>query len=99
MLRNPATSSGQLAVGTTAVCAAPASLQSIILSPAAAASTVTVYDNASAASGTILAVLTCPASVASVICNFTVPVYCKLGITAVVAGTGATAYITFYKET
>ena len=89
----PCTSSGQLAVGTSTVYAHPALLYQVTLNPAAAVCSVTVYDNASAGSGTVLAVLNSPASGASVTFYTSAPVMCKNGITVVVAGTGATANV------
>lgn len=88
-----ATSTGDLAVGTTSPQAQPAALTSITLSPAAAASSVTIFDNASAASGTIIGHLVCPASVSSVTVSFTHPVRALKGLTVTVAGTGATANV------
>lgn len=97
-MQEPCTSSGSLAVGTTAVIAAPALLQSVILNPGSATSTVTVYDNASAASGTVLVSLTAPASVSSVPVSFNSPIYSTKGLTVVVAGTAATAVIAYTKS-
>lgn len=99
MKRQPVTSSGQLAVGTTAVVAAPALLHCLSLSPAAAASSITVYDNASAASGTILASLESPASVSTVSLPLNSPIFSKFGLTVVIAGAAATGFILYDKET
>lgn len=88
-------SSGALAVATTVVCARPCKISSIMISPAAAASSVTVYDNASTAAGTIVALVNVAASTATTSVNMVLPVECLNGCTAVVAGAGATAYIHF----
>jgi hypothetical protein len=95
MVLEPSTSSGSLAVGTTAVYANPALLACVILNPGSAASTVTVYDNASAGSGTVLASLAGVANGASVALPLSIPIRAAKGITVVVAGTGATAVATF----
>lgn len=88
-----ATSTGDLAVGTTTPQTNPAAITSITLSPAAAISSVTIFDNKSAASGTIIGHLVCPASVSTVTVEFTHPIRALNGLTIVVAGTGATANV------
>lgn len=88
------TSSGSLAVGTTLVQKNPAGLCFVSLTPAAAISTVTVYDNGSGvASGTILAVLSAPANAATVEVSFNNPAQGLTGLTAVVTGAAATAIV------
>jgi hypothetical protein len=91
---NPSTPSAVLAAGTTTVIAKPVLLCNIMLHPGSAASSVTIYDNASAGSGTVLAVLQGVASGATVIFPFDdSPPMAKNGITCVVAGTGAQAQV------
>lgn len=97
-MSQPVTSSGSLAVGTNAVINQPALLHSVILNPGTAASTVTVYENASAASGVILASLVAPLSTASLNITFNAPIYSRFGLTVVVAGTAATAVISYKRE-
>lgn len=94
-MTEPSTSSGLLTVATTVVCAAPCVLTSLILNPAAAASSVVVYDNASAASGTVLAELLAVANGASVPHGFNSGIMATKGITVVVTGTAATATVSF----
>lgn len=94
-MTEPSTSSGLLTVATTAVCVAPCVLTSIILNPAAAASSVVIYDNASAASGTVLGELLAVANGASVSQAFNSPILATKGLTVVVAGSGATATVSF----
>ena len=98
MITEPTTSSGQLAVGTTVICAAPCLLYAVSISPASATSTITLYDNATTGSGTIPLALVQSVSSQSNTFVPAAPIYCKNGLTAVVAGTGATAYVFFYKE-
>lgn len=87
-------SSGQVAVtAATVVSSIPARAHYLSLTPAAAASSVIVYDNASAASGTILLELKAPAAGASIIVPLDSPVMALLGITIAVTGTGATAVV------
>lgn len=97
MYQTAATSSGLLAVGTTTVAAHPAVLCSLTLNPAAAACSVTVYDNASAASGTIILELVAPASVASTSIALTHPINTLNGLTVVVAGAAATATLAYQR--
>lgn len=98
MIMEPAISSGELAVGTTTVLAGTGMLYDLVLIPGSAVSTVKVYDNASAASGTIIAELNSPASGASVIRPASVPIQAINGLTVVVAGTGAIALITYQRR-
>lgn len=92
---NPSTSSGSLAVGTTSISTLPGLVCNVILNPGSAASTVTVYDNPSAASGTVLWSAVAAANTNSVSANLSSPIVANKGITVVVAGTAATAVVTF----
>lgn len=90
--------SGQLAAGTTAVKASKTRLCTVtVVGDGTNAATVTVYDNASAASGTILA----QAVVAATTTNrtehlvFFNPIQAFNGLTVVVSGTGALGYLTY----
>ena len=87
--------SGVLAVGTTVVSARPCKISGIVLNPAAAACSVTIYDNPTAGSGTVIAILTATANGPSATNFTTLPIECKSGATAVVAGTGAQANVYF----
>lgn len=92
------TSSGSIGVtAATTVSANPSVICSLTLNPAAAACTVTVFDNASAASGTVLASLVAPASVGSVSLPLTHPINATKGLTVAVTGTAATAILTYQR--
>lgn len=93
----PATSSGELAAGTTTVLAAPGVLTGIALHPGSATSSIKVYDNKSAASGTVLFELVAPANTATILEAFNHPINALNGLTVVVAGTAATAHILYQK--
>jgi len=98
MILEPSTTSDSLTVATTSVIAAPALLHSLTLNPGSAASSVILYDNASAGSGTVLAQLLGVANGASITICFPSPVCANKGITATVAGTAATANFTYTKR-
>lgn len=90
----PSTPSVVMTVQTKVVLAGPALLCNIMLHPAAAAATLTVYDNASAGSGTILAILQAVSGGATVLFPFDdSPPQANNGLTCVVTGTGAQAQI------
>lgn len=92
----PSTASALITVQTLTVCAGPALLCNLMLHPGTTASTLTIYDNASAASGTVLAQLQAVASGNSIVFPFDdSPPQSKNGLTCVVTGTGATAQIYF----
>lgn len=75
-----------------AITSRPAKVSGIILTPAAAAATCTVYDGTST-SGTVIATLQAVASGASV-GNFTcMPIEFKTAVYIAVTGTGATAQV------
>lgn len=96
-MSNPsAISSGSLAVGTTVVSSRKTLLNSVsVVGGGVAAGSVVVYDNASAASGTILASLQTDAIGRTSSIVFVYPVRADNGLTVVVAGAGATAVVTF----
>lgn len=98
-MQEPSTSSGLITVSTTVIVGAPALLSSLILNPAAADCSVIIYDNATAASGTVLAKLLAVAATTSgsVSVSFNSPIYSTRGLTMIVAGTGATATCSFTK--
>lgn len=91
---NPtAVSSGAIAVGTVTLATGHNYVDSIILTADGTnAATVTVYDGTSA-TGTILAVVKVAAVSVYSHVAFSKALRADLGITAVVAGTGAVAYI------
>lgn len=99
MINEPMMSSGQLTVATTVVISAPALLGAVVLNPGSAASSITVYDNASAGSGTILASLLGVANGASITLPLDFPIYTTRGLTVVVAGTAATGYVCYSRMT
>ena len=91
--RSLATPSGALAVGTTTLFNGKMSLNSVIVATDGTnAATVTVYDN-TAASGKILTILSVGGTAFSGAQIFNAALRAEIGITVVVAGTGATAYV------
>lgn len=102
MILEPVIPSASLTVATTVVTAKPALLYAVVLNPAAVAGNITLYDNATAGSGTQLMLLQADGLTASigssVVFTLPTPIYCAAGITAVVTGTGATAQVYFQKS-
>lgn len=97
-MANASTSSGDLAVGTNAVSTRSGRLTDVQLFGGSATSTVIVYDHPSAASGTVLARFT-TASATTWSHSFGGDgVAFNNGLTAVVAGTGAIAVLSFVRE-
>lgn len=91
---NNSTPSVLMTAQTVSVVAAPALLTNIMLHPGSAAAVITVYDNATAGSGTVLAVLQGVANGASVVFPFDgAPPRGNKGLTCVVSGTGVQAQI------
>lgn len=91
----PASSSGDIAAGTSSVSALPGRLLGVTLFGGSATSSIILYDNAAGtASGTVLARLQCAASTGA---TYALPhgVVVNRGIAAVVAGTGAIAVVHF----
>jgi len=82
-------SSGIVASGN-AVIKLPCKLSGVLLTPAAAAATVIVYDNLTQG-GTVVASLSATANGQSVIWFPTLPVQCNTGVSVTVTGAGATA--------
>lgn len=91
------TTSGLLSA-SAAVYALPGKLWGLSLSPAAAASTLIIYDNASAASGTVLAKLVVPANSATVDIVFNQGIQAQIGIYASLSGAAADAVV-YYSPT
>lgn len=87
--------SSDLQTASAVIAATGALVHGITLIPAAAASTLTVYDNASAASGTVIEKAVAPASGASVHVSFDQPRCANTGIYAAISGAAA-AYIIHY---
>jgi len=89
-----AVSSGLLAVGTTVVKNSKTYLKSVtVVGNATDLAQVVVYDNASTASGKVLAKQQTVADAVSIV--FTYPVKAEAGLVVVVTGTGAEAIVTF----
>lgn len=78
-----------------AVKAAPGELLGVVLAGGTAASTVTIYDNPSAASGTVLLVLKCAANEGAVF-SAPAPIRASAGLYAALDGSGATAAVVYY---
>lgn len=88
------TSSG-LQTADAAIAARGGFIHAVTVIPAAAASSVVLYDNATAASGLELAKVAAVANGVSVHYNFAEPICANKGIFADVSGSGA-AYIVYY---
>ena len=98
-MNQPSTPSGDLAVAAaTVVTARPARLMTVTLTPAAAACSVIVYDNASAASGTVLARIAQAANAATISLPLEGGIVANAGLTVAVAGAGAIANLSFIPE-
>ena len=94
MSNSTALSSGLLAAGTTTVIARKSMLSGLtVISDGTNAATATVYDNASAASGTILAKAVANATMPTAHVDGTSRVRADNGITVVVSGTGSGAIV------
>lgn len=92
----PSIGSGELSVGTTVVCSKACLVTGIVLSPAAAASSVKIYNHGATATSLQLTVLAA-ASTASTVVNLDSAMYLSAGCVAVVAGTGALATILYQR--
>lgn len=91
-----AISSGLLASGTTVLYTGVNTISGVVcLSDSINTATVTVYDN-TAASGLIVAKLTATINTGANSIAFVTPIRCDLGITVVVAGTGAPTAIIYF---
>jgi hypothetical protein len=88
------TSSG-LRTADAAILARGGLVHAVTIIPAAAASSVAIYDNASAGSGTVLAQVNAVANGESVTVEFSNPIAANLGIYADVTGASA-SYIVHY---
>jgi hypothetical protein len=95
----PSSTSAVITVQTLTVYTKPALLTNIMLHPGSTSATLTVYDNPSAGSGTILALLQGVANGATVIFPFDdSPPRANQGLTVTVTGTGAQAQIYYQPE-
>ena len=98
-LQYSATQSSGLLTADALVEANPCLLHTVTLVPAAADSTLTIYDNnAAAAAGTVLAKIFVLATTASQTIHFTIPVRANKGLYADVAGAAA-GYIIHFEKT
>lgn len=89
-----AISSGILTAGTTVIATGKAILSGImVVSDNTNIATITVYDNASTGSGTVLAKCTATTNTGANSIAFVTPVRADNGITAVVTGTGASGVV------
>lgn len=88
-----AKASGALAVGTTTLMGGKATLNSVqVVTDGTNAATVTVYDN-TAGSGKILSLVKVVGTTLHDCVVYDSPLRGDVGLTVVVAGTGATAYV------
>lgn len=78
-----------------AVSDKPAKIHAVILNPGSDASSLIIYDNASAASGNVLVKLVGAANTSSVSVTFDCPVAANTGIYVDVTGTAA-SYVVVY---
>ena len=92
----PSIGSGELSVGTTVVCSKACLVTGIVVSPAAAASSIKIYNHGASAQN-IQATLVAAASTASTVVNLDSPLYLTAGCVAVVAGTGALATVLYQR--
>lgn len=84
-----AKSSGLISAGTTVVATGPNTLSGVIvLSDTVNTATITVYDNASTASGTVLAKLTATVNTGANSMALVTPIRADNGLVVVVSGTG-----------
>lgn len=96
MISDPSTSSGSLAVSAgAAIYARPAVIMGYSVTPAAADAVLTVYDNATAASGTIVAQMTVKASTSTQVAVLTTGIWCNNGLFYTLTGASATALVSF----
>ena len=92
-----AKSSGLLSSGTTVVATGANTLSGVIvISDTANPATITVYDNASAASGTILAKLTATVNTGANSMALVTPIRADNGLVVVVSGTGTPTGLIMY---
>lgn len=98
MAYETATSSGLLS-SSAAVTANPALLHSITVSaPSSGSGLVTIYDNPSTNSGTVLAVVSVEAGSPGACCTFDCPINALTGIYADLSGTGVTAVVAYSRQ-
>lgn len=90
----PVTSSGLL-TADGAVYAQPCLLHGVVLNPAAAASSVVLYDNQTAASGTVVAKVLAVANGTSIDVIFNNPVVCSNGLYLDITGASADCVVYF----
>jgi hypothetical protein len=90
-------SSGLLGAGTTVVNAGPNTLSGVVvISDSVNPATITVYDNASAASGTVLARLTATTNTGANSMAMVTPVRAENGLVVQITGTGAPTGLILY---
>lgn len=94
MSRSSCLSSGSIAPGTQVVCDRKTFVNHISLTgDGTNAAAITVYDNASAASGKVISLIRIGAGGNTIHKEYTFPVRMDNGITVVVTGTGAVATV------
>lgn len=92
-----AISSGLLSAGTTSLITGKGILSGVIIvTDNTNVATVTVYDNPSAASGTVLAKCTATATTGANSLAFVTPVRFDTGLTVVVSGTGTPQALVYH---
>jgi hypothetical protein len=92
-----AISSGALGAGTTVIHAGKGILSGVmVISDNTNPATITVYDNATTGSGTVLAKCTATTTTGANSIAFVTPVRADNGLTVVVTGTGAPTGLIYY---
>lgn len=96
-MQQTAQSSGLLSAGTTSVWTGKGVLSGVmVITDNVNTATVTVYDNPSAASGTVLAQCSATSITGANSLAFVTPVRCDNGLTVVVSGTGSPKAIVYF---
>jgi hypothetical protein len=90
----PSTSSGEL-TASAAIKALPCQLASVTVTPGSATTTVIIYDNASAASGTKLLSITMAANGSTQTFSLNYPKVANNGLYCSISGTGASANVDY----
>lgn len=94
----PTSTSSGLQTADAVISATPAAVHSVtVIGDGTNAATVVIYDNASAASGTVLAKVVVDAGLTFEHITFDLPAEGSKGIYADVTGTGAEYIVHFYK--
>lgn len=97
-MTEPSTYSALMTVQTINICNGPGILTAVMLHPAAAAATITIYDNASVGSGNVIALIEAVSGGSTILIPYDSGIRFQNGATCVVTGTSAQAQI-YYQRT